>query len=602
MLQILIEGTNATGWLDMPPGAALDIETLNEAWDEDLSTGEYTLPVEIQWTDNNRRLLNYTERLSNDDVPPYWLCSVYDDGWPQMQRAKLTLVQKNGRLNYLSGSTQISISGTKGLYASTVKGKKLTDLPLGGIIRWQDMDSREFATMVMKDNPPQYSHIAFAPVAIENFFDTGRADYDDEFLAKDCVNYAVRTGGGTDDWLFARPTPDAPDTPVTTGNEGYADYRTVPFLKLKYVVRQCFETYGYAVKGHWIDNPDWDALYLFNQCGVEKYPTGTLQDINRVINPANHVPDVLIYDFLKAVFKFFGLFPKFLGDGTVQLVHHKYNIEQKQIVNLSPYIAGTFESVYPGQDAPQGYKLEYSWDGADSYNGDRVKDLNNKNLVGTVNNRADLDTLNIGRSLTTDDIALVRNDNLYYCVADGTVVPALWDCYGEALQPYQHGNGEDSVTMGLSPLCTYAEFNDDTALVERRPYCGCRQTGSYNTNKGGYNKAAFGIRIMYIQKQEYEGVTLPVSFVHNRNQQGNIAVPYSLAWNAPNGMAQWHTGWQRLKRQRETVKIPCSHNARVMELLATANVVEVDGVQLLHQKTERTLPAKDDMLLWLVPV
>ena len=175
MLQILIYGKTATDYLDMMPGTVLNMENFTPLFDEDLSAGEFSLPVEFPWTEKNRRLLGFAERIQNfDDLQPYWVCDVYDNGFPELVQAKITLLEKSGDFGFSRGSFNASISGNKGLFGTAIKNKTLRNIPLGDDITWAAIESRQFATDVMAGLYPQYSHIAFAPLVNENFFDQNK--------------------------------------------------------------------------------------------------------------------------------------------------------------------------------------------------------------------------------------------------------------------------------------------------------------------------------------------------------------------------------------------------------------------------------------------
>lgn len=608
MLQIFLYGPLEEGFLDIDPAVQLDMEGLSPLFDEDLSTGEFSLPLDLEWTERNRRLFGFAERLENFNTRSrVYRCDVYDDGFPELLNAQLTILERSGSYSYRRGKFSVTIAGTQGLFGTQIKNKKMSDLQLGGVISWSNAngDSRAFATQLMKGQWPQYAdRIAFAPVAIQDFIDASRPDYDGEFLVKDTVNNIIVTGGTANDWTFGRPRSTDAQWITGPGDPEYADYWTVPFLRLSFVIRKIFEEHGYKVSGDFIDGTAFRDLHLFNQYAIENYARSINTDFNREIDPRNHVPPVLIADFLKQVFSPCCIYPRFINQNEVQLVYRKDDFQYRRILKLDGHTADDFNSTYEDvEEEKKGYEIKYEWDAQDGYYGNLTKDLSDKTAVGTVATTAALQTLNIGRQLTTDDIAFVEADNLWYRVANATVSPVLWDVYAEGLYPYKTGKGERSVSAGCSTLCTHAALNTQTALVEKYNYLGTKQRGSYRNFKGVIVKNEFAVRVFYIQKRIFGGVLYPVSFYHNRDQLNTKFLPFSLALNGEDGLVKnFHQQWQDLRQRGELVKTTVALDKKLLAEMDAHNTYEVNGVLFLPQKLERTIPLSGEAELTMMPL
>ena len=607
MLEIYIYGPTEQGFLDISESTSLTVESLSDVFDEDLSVGEFSLPIELPWTNKNRRLLGFAERLENfKSNTNYWRCDVYENGWPEMVSAKITILEKSGTFSYLRGAFNATIAGTKGLFGSLVKNKKMTQLTLGGSITWEGMNSRQFAEAHMKGATPQYQHIAFAPVGIENFFNTQRNDYDSEFLVKDTVNNIIVTGTTADDWTFDRPDPDHPNQAVAESSVLSHNFRTVPFLNLKYVLKKVFEEHGFKVTGEFIDSADFNDLFIFNQFGIEVYKDYFTGDSNRVINPQNHVPDMLIKDWLVGFCKSFCIFPRFLNRNEVRLIYRRDHLLNRQVAAISEHCSDAFTSTFQNPDDGTGHTLSFDFDSNDSYPSDRIKELKDKNLVATVEHWGALFVLDIGRQLTTDDIVYVEADNMYYQVADGTPGNLKWDVWSEGLDEFKSGDGERAEQLSMAPLCTYVQFNESTGLYERQDMAGASMNGSYVNNKGVRIRHDFGSRIFYIKKIFHIGggsINLPTSFVHNSGRQGGKIVPYSLALKGKDGLVEnFHSGWQALKDKMEIVKTSMHIDQKVLQEMSVASMMEINSTLFLPYKTERTIPGKGLMDIQLVPV
>jgi hypothetical protein len=603
-LSIYVYGPYRSGFLDLKEGTVLDVEDNAPIFDEELSIGEYSLPVDIPWTDNNRQLLNFAERIKNfTRTPPYFKCDVYDGNLPAIQGGKLTILEKSGRLNYSTGSFNASVSGQRGLFGSLIKDKKMPALHLGGPISFGSRTSRQYARDIKADGHP---YISFAPVAIENFINTSAPGYTTEFLAKDTVNNIIVTGGGTADWVFGRPQSASPSTPAVAGTAEYSHYFTVPFIRLKHIINAIFNEHGYAVTGAIVGENTWDDVHVFNNYGIEVYVNN--QDTTRSLNPANHVPDETVADFLKAIFQFFNIYPFFEGSSTVRLVYRQQVITQRKVLNINAMASSSFTSSRTDSQEQEGYTLDYAWDGADQYPGSHIKELGDKKLVATVANYSKLATLSIGRPFTTDDVAYSLADNMYYSVANATGSPVLWEVFSEGLLPVKSGAGGREVKVGCSTLCTYVLFNNTTALNERQYYAACAQAGSYTSYVGSKVKAPFGVRLFYISQLLVSGHFIPVSYSHNKQADASaqgyaIIQPRSLALQGADGLAACcHSQWQNVIEQNEKVKLKLNINAITLRQLDAATCVELNNVLLVPVKTERSIPNSGVITVEMMPL
>lgn len=605
MLQIYIYGPTEEGFIDLDPDAVLQMESLAEAFDEELGTGDFSLPIDIPWTDNNRKKFGFAERIQNFSVKNnYFKCVVYNNYFPELPNAKITMLDKSGTFAFTKGKFSASVSGSKGLFGSLIKNKKLKDLQLGGAITWQGQESRKFAEDLMKGLYPQYPQIAFAPVAIENFIDKDRADYTSEFLALDTVNTII---DDSINWTFERPSSTNP-AQIAIGQERM-DYQTVPFFKIKFVLKKIFEEHGYIVSGDFLDGTDFDDLVMFNNYGIENYAinytANLFADLNTSINPSNHVPDILIKEFLNGLFSLFNIFPTFPGVDEVKLVYRKNHIKKRSILSLNKICSNKFTSTLNDAGNEKGYKLNYVWDSADQYYSDRVKDLKDKTLVATVATRGLLDTLNTGRQLTTNDIANVQADNLYYVVADATSNPIKWDVYAEKLNEYISGSGTRQVDCNISTLCTWVEFDNTAALSYKKNYVGTRQPGSYQNKKNVRVTNPFSLKVFYIKPQvnPATGNVIPMSFNNNRNYLNNIIVPYSLSWHGTDGLAiNFHKDWEELRDRMEIIKTSITADQKVLTEMANHNCYEINNILFIPYRTERSIPMKAGMEISLVPL
>lgn len=602
MLKIFVYGPSENGYLDLDPAARLDMEEYTPLFDEELNTGEFSLPFDgIMWTDNNRRLLGHAERIDSNERQTEFLINVYDDDFPEITKGKLTLLNRQGKYHYRSGKFSATISGSKGMFGSVIRGKTLKDLSFD-IIDFGSDNSRQWAQKFMEDDFPELAHIlSFCPVAIEGFFDTDRGDYAGEFIAKDTVNNVVIKDT---EWFFGRPTSADPDDPAIPGTEEYIDYRTVPFMKLKNVVRKCFEDFGYTVTGDFIDTSDFNDLVLFNNYAIEQYDVENFADLNRKLNPINHLPKVLIAEFLKAVFTFLNIKIDFEADNKVVLTFRKNYLLTRTFKTIDDIVLDVFETQYEEGVKKDGYNINYTWDSNDGYYSDRVKDLGNKTIAATVATYTDLLTLDIGRSFTTDDLVLVEAENMYYQPADATVLPVVkWDAYAERLHEYRAGNAEETKELLMSTLAQYVVFNEAEGVTQPAYYLGTRQKGSYINNKGILVQNEYGLRVFYSRfyQPASSSVSRPTSLNHNRDYLNDVMFFHSLSLLGAGGLIEdLHQEWQDARRNAEIIKADIRSNRQDVMQVKAKNTIVLQGRRFLLQKMERTIPLESSVKLFLV--
>lgn len=602
MLQIYLYGPRENGFLDLPPNTRLDMESIAEMFDEQLAIGEYNIPLDIPWTETNLRLTGYANRPQNqaNGGQYQFVADVYDNGFPEIQRGKFTILGTRGSFSPGSGTMSITVSGAKGVFGNTVRSKKLKDLQLGGTITFTETSSREFATNVMKGMYPQYSYIRFAPVCRRNYIDVDRPDHDGEFLVGDRVNYLVYTGAAPDGWEFGRPDPSNATIAIAEGNALFKDFRTIPFFSLKYVFRKCFEEFGYSISGTIMNTSVFDDVCLDNNFSIENY--GGNYDLNRTIIPANHMPDTGIRDFIIAVCQWLNVYPVFSGQ-KVELKQRTGTLNGTRLFDITPYVRDSFEAEREAEEVKKSVNFGYASDGTDNAMGDAIKDLIGKTIVATVMTLGELATLDIGRPLTTNDIALVMNENMYFQVADSTGSPILWDAYSDALQPVISDAEQETTELPLAPLTTQVELNSTTQLYMNMLACCIDQRGSYSNNKGIRVKHDFGLRTMYISLRSAGSYTVPGSYYHHLDENGDQIQPYSLALDGEFGIVKnFHKEWA-LKRSRGLIiKTSIKCNSAVLSEIKKADKLIIQDVQYLLYQIERTIPLDEFIDLQLLPL
>lgn len=591
MLEIHIKTQTGTKILDLAPDTVLETESPTDAFDEDFTVSDFSLPITVPWTDNNRKILGFAERLANySSTPGYWECDVYDNGYPEILGGKFFLLSKAGLLNYSSGSFSANITGARGLFGARLKKKKLKDLNFGAPIQFPaGVSSRAFATDVGKGIYPQLDFMSFAPIVFEDFFNENNAEYNGEFLAEDTVNNQVATGLGPNDWEFGRTSPTSSSTALAPGTEEYIHYRTIPFFKLRWVLTKVMENLGYQLEGGIMDDEAADNVFLFNNLAIEKYNLATYTDINQEINPVNHLPDMEVTEFLRRAFFFYNIYPTFPEANKIVLKQRNTYLQLRRYTDITSRCLNTFNSAYRDAADGRGYVLDYEHDGEDGYFGEHVKELEGKKLVATVNLKPELNALTFPFALDTNSIAFVTAENMYYSVADATVIPVVWEVFTENLLPQKVGEGTRQVSLGMDTLCQHITLIAELQTATNK--LATRQAGSYYTNSGSFVASPFGLRVFFIRNLSAEGKQWPVSHNHHTDKNGLLIEPRSLSIQGNKGMGELHQTWQNSKDGLETHTLKITFDKKLQSQMQTDNKLMLDNIALIPTSTRRSIPA-----------
>lgn len=522
--------------LDLKPDTRLRFEQLLPAFDDKLESGIYSFPVDVPWTEGNRQWLSFAENLNghNSNIPEYWRCDIICNGITYMHEAKLKLLSHSGGFLNARGDYKFTITGIKGLFGNLIKGKKLRDLELDGKVTWDSaLDSRQFAFNVMNSqDPANWAKFKFAPVLTENFIDTGRSDFNTEYLHNDTVNHMVIDPSFPDGWTFGRVKPSAVNAVLAPGDAGYADYRTVPYLNLFFVIRQIFIEHGFVASGSFFDYPNFDLIHIYNNVAIDRYNSPFAYDVNHEITPSNHLPDMLISDFLVAIQNSLNLKVDWHEDKQVLFSFKQSLLTSNKIENLSNKCQINYDEAIRHESYENGVKLEWKWDD-DTYASDKVKDTYKLNIVATVTVASDIASLIFTVPIDDTTYIFVVAENYYY---NYDVNNLHWYPAIENHDLYLEGKGEFAFMPELSPMCQ-AYFFDTFGNATRTNMVAATQRGSYINDWGIKVENPFGLRLFYITQIESGSyVGLPISFCHNYDSAGTKLVELSLSWLAEDGI------------------------------------------------------------------
>jgi hypothetical protein len=354
-----------------------------------------------------------------------------------------------------------------------------------------------------------------------------------------------------------------------------------------------FEEFGYTISGEWMDDTAWDKTFMFNNLAIEKYDLTANEDIAREIQPARHLPKKSIGIFLRDMQFFFNVKFSFLDGRNVKIDYRKSALQSKKIMDATAITGRLFTGTVT-DFREKGFTLGFQFDSADGYNGERIKEIDEKKLVATINRFTDFGALVIGRPFEYNDLVYVAAENQYYAYSNG-VGTGAWEYYSEKLGPYKMGAGEYNYESGISPMVTYLLYDTDIDKLVNKDMVAASMPGSYYNKNYKLVEAPFDTRIFYIDKILKNGANLPTSFVHNRDRTSAQRVAVSLAWHGAEGLYQYlWKDWLIFLMNTRLVKTTFSFNQKSYGDFNASTKIRIAGTYYLPHQTNIKIPLQQE--------
>ena len=280
-------------FLHIAEDATLQLEINHDIWDAadpvDI-IGTFTIPITVALDPHNNRLLQYPSRLDSGYTlladREVWLYIGGGSGAGLPYRKGNLYVRSSGRRE---ASIMITIGS-----APTLRSTKFTDLDLPVIdegFLGKSIQDHAKDTLV---SPSSWNH-AFLPVYNE-VYNTSPPDQtinQDEYRERFINRYDTATGKVGDTYAY---------------NQVFT-----PFLKVKYLLELIASHLGIHLDDQLITGTDLELLYVYNNFNIYEIdipddgedPTTYDTGWSTSIDYANHVPDLSLSEFLKAIAKTF---------------------------------------------------------------------------------------------------------------------------------------------------------------------------------------------------------------------------------------------------------------------------------------------------------
>ncbi|UHG93423.1 hypothetical protein [Spirosoma oryzicola] len=115
-------------------------------------------------------------------------------------------------------------------------------------------------------------------------------------------------------------------------------YPIVPFFYLSWVIEQLFAKAGYSVEGDWLADPNVKRLVILNMTAIDARLVSVTNLKSHTVKPGQHLPDMQVGDFLKAIRQRYGLMYTFNSTRQVVTIRRFTDVVKSKPVDLTQYI------------------------------------------------------------------------------------------------------------------------------------------------------------------------------------------------------------------------------------------------------------------------
>jgi hypothetical protein len=326
---------------------------------------------------------------------------------------------------------------------------------------------------------------------------------------------------------------------------GFFAYNICPFLYLQFVLKAAFNASGLNIAGNILSDADFKKIVIYNNYALDNMlytQTGTLQGNNWMtkIKYKNHVPDISVGEFLKAVRSTFFLAYMISNENA------EVNVKTlEEIITSSDYEDWT-NIASPDTDEEtsetDGYILQPQLDDSDDAADEVMPDVSSFTIKEPVNTVADLPTT----GNENNDLRLVKNLNHYYKVSqylDTTASPNTlnwrWDYYSENLNKFTIGNGKEKLEF-LSGVVNTKKITSASAPDKNWIIPYAKQTGS--SPEYGLGQNPYTLRFLLYQglqpgkETDNSPITYPLGTPYERDYDENVIGDLRLSIEGDNGI------------------------------------------------------------------
>lgn len=535
--------------LDVTEDTQLTLKSSSPFFETEIERGEYTYPFKLPLTQRNSKILGFPEQLTVTEETFTFNAELERLGSISSGILYIDSVGFDHTLQ--QGYADCTFAGTDGKFLHLIEGKKMWELTYGGSFAvpvyspinafWNYHSNVGLWATDITNGTVTGKPFVFPMIQWKNFgFDSAAIPL--QILPGIFINYWQKTAQFNHD-----AGPRYADIDIA-GNK----QRLIPMFKTRWIVERIFAEYGFTVTGDFFSNATFQADFIPNSYSINKWQMdGTASapqntDLCTEINPANHVPDMLVVDFLNIICKRFN--GQFIPTGPIS---YEFILKKDILVStestdipdkmLSPYI---IKKLNETQAAQKGINLDYT--NTDPAFEEQVKpDTEITSIKGTVTHQSDL--AGIG-SPEDGDIYLVQDNNMFYVYySDG----ASWYFYGYNYINYKQYKDGNDLSIEAAPLVNiYTAFgvvNYPSGNVNYAAYFPTIDADGNFLGDEWINGAtpATGAYIS-TSKRTYLPLRFMLWFGLSDNYPGNYQTPFASGYNYDQGynkIYDYHLGF-----------------------------------------------------------
>lgn len=490
MIEIKVNGVV----LAVPPNLSITREFESTIFNRDAQSVDFTYPIDIPLTDEAIQALGLPHIVANPGLKKTYDAELVIDGL-FISAVKLNLVKTSLK----NKTCSISIIGSYGSFAQLIGSKKVNELYLDGVRIVGEVDYDNEASLTI-----EHSIFWYAPCTTAQHMK------------------AVAEGSVVTDYLFYMAVDEKPNLPyihdtteffnVATSDKpnrsilnhwyyndsddyGFSDpikmylestweamtqantndrWFWVPFFRIVYVLRKCFEELGYTVTGDILSDTEFAKKTLYNTyainsvivqesiLGGESYE-GRIIHNAVLIDPRNHVPKMTIVDFLTETGKAFNF--QYLINTSTGIV------EIRQLANPVPTAGNTIDLtgrafpkpdiVFEDADFTKGYEFSFVADEADEASLENAtEDLSGYHMRGSFTSYLDLQNVT---APAAGDIAYVINENAYYQYRGTFLLIDWWTFHSQNVGSYKTKEEDNLQKLECKALPVSMKLHEDIA-------------------------------------------------------------------------------------------------------------------------------------------
>lgn len=431
--------------IPLKPGTSLSFDLNNLLFEifESEPAGSFTYGFNIPKTPEAQLAFGFPELMVNAAlIPKSFPDAEYFDG-PLYVVGTLKYLGMAGdeyRFNLETGLSRV---------LRKLRETKLTKLALGGQRYMGGDTDAVLQHMLATVNDPAAHDYVFAPVHNPDFYGDENDDYQE--YAGQYLNYWENTFDGAGNATGGYFLKNAQFH--TNGPEGSTRHSICPHPYLKYVLLEAFKELSIPVEDHFFDS-ELSTLVILGVSALDNIKAITL-GANEVVFEhnvyknsfflADVLPDISLWDLLKANLSTWGMFPDISLDGKVRLRKVSDILQSEEYDELSEVEQG-FESE---NDAETGKTLTYNLDSDDSLAGERVKDFKDVTVREEVPDLATLNSPGIKEASQVKDVRYVAELDHHYIYSRFrknrySDAEYFWEFYSEnyVSEPLEGGGAE----------------------------------------------------------------------------------------------------------------------------------------------------------------